>query len=157
MESKDVEEIVFSKESFTNDLADEALSLAELHNKEIGGVLEDVSVRIPKEFYKNLDESGLLKTFCIRKNGKLMGYNVFTSMNHPQYNVLSAQHDSMFLHPSVRLGFNAVKFLRWCDEMLKRDGVVFVTQNVTVKKDFSSILKRIGYEPYETIYIKKLN
>jgi hypothetical protein len=157
MDSATKNGITFSRESFTDDLAEEAIFLAELHNKEIGGVLENVSVKIPKELYKNLDQSGLLKTFCVRKDGKLMGYNVFTSMNHPQYNVLSAQHDSMYLHPSVRSGFNAVKFLRWCDEMLKNDGVVFVTQNVTVKKDFSSILKRIGYEPHETIYIKKLN
>jgi hypothetical protein len=152
-----VDEFTFSQEQFTDALAEEIYPLAELHNKEIGGVIQNISIKIPIEFYKNLDESGMLKAFCLRKNCELLGYNVFTAVIHPQYNVLCAQHDSMYLHPSARVAFNAIKFLRWCDEMLKNDGIVFVTQNVTHQKDFSPLLKRIGYRPHETIYIKRLN
>ncbi len=76
---------------------------------------------------------------------------------HPEYSRLTAQHDVMFLHPDVRIGFNALKFLKWCDNQLKNENVLYVTQHVTVSKDYSPILKRIGYEISETIYLKRLN
>lgn len=157
MEENLADEFTFSEERFTDALAEEIYPLAELHNKEIGGVIQDISARVPIELYKNLDKFGILKIFCLRKNCKLFGYNILASMIHPKCNVLCAQHDSLYLHPSARVGFNAIKFLKWCDELLKNAGIVFVTQTVTHQKDFSPLLKRIGYKSHETIYIKKLN
>jgi len=149
--------ITFQRERFTERLEEELLPLAHEHNQEIGGVISDVSVRVPKEMYEHLDANDLLRIYTVRENGDLKGYNIFAVMLHPEYAHFTAQHDAMFVHPSVRSGFNSMRFLRWCDEQLKQDGVLFVTQNVTVEKDYSAILKRLGYKPSETIYIKRLN
>jgi len=149
--------ITFQRERFTERLEEELLPLANQHNQEIGGVVSDVIVKIPREMYEHLEANGLLRIYTIRENGELKGYNNFAVIIHPEYAHLTAQHDAMFVHPSARNGFNAIKFLRWCDEQLKQDGVLFVTQNVTVEKDYSAILKRLGYKPSETIYIKRLN
>jgi len=149
--------IEFHRESYTERFAEEALPLGQMHNEEIGGVISDVKIRVPKEMYEHLDTNGMLRMYTLRENGQLKGYNVFAVVTHPEYGHLTAQHDVMFLHPSVRFGFNAIKFLRWCDEQLKSDGVLFVTQHVTASKDYSPVLKRLGYEPSETIYIKRLN
>ena len=149
--------ITFQRERFSADLEEELLPLALEHNKEIGGVISDVTVKVPKEMYEHLDANDMLRIYTIRQNGELKGYNNFAVILHPEYNQLSAQHDAMFVHPSARSGFNSMRFLRWCDEQLKQDGVLFVTQNVTVEKDYSAILKRLGYKPSETIYIKRLN
>ena len=152
---KDV--ITFQRERFDAILEAELLPLALQHNQEIGGVVSDVTVKVPRQMYEQLDENDLLRIYTFRESGKLKGYNIFAVMLHPEYAHFTAQHDAMFVHPSARNGFNSMKFLRWCDEQLKNDGVLFVTQNVTVEKDYSPILKRLGYKPSETIYIKRLN
>lgn len=149
--------ITFQRERFSATLEEELLPLALQHNKEIGGVISDIVVKVPREMYEHLDANDSLRIYTIRKNGELKGYNNFVVILHPEYNKLTAQHDVMFVHPSVRIGFNAMRFLRWCDEQLKQDGILFVTQNVTVEKDYSPILERLGYKPSETIYIKRLN
>lgn len=149
--------IAFQRERFTKRLEEELLPLAQEHNQEIGGVISDVSVRVPKEMYEHLDANDLLRIYTVRENETLKGYNIFAVILHPEYAHFTAQHDAMFVHPSARGGFNSMRFLRWCDEQLKQDGVLFVTQNVTVEKDYSAILKRLGYKPSETIYIKRLN
>lgn len=149
--------ITFQRERFNADLDLELLPLALEHNQEIGGVISDVVVKVPRQMYEQLDANDLLRIYTIREKGELKGYNIFAVILHPEYNNLTAQHDAMFVHPSVRQGFNAMRFLRWCDDQLKKDEVLFVTQNVTVEKDYSPILKRLGYKPSETIYIKRLN
>lgn len=150
-------QVEFQREPFTKEFEVEALPLGEMHNREIGGVIADVRIRVPKEMYESLDSNGMLRIYTLRQDGVLKGYNIFAVIVHPEYGKPTAQHDVMFLHPDVRSGFNASKFFRWCDEQLKQDGVLFVTQHVTASKDFSAILKRIGYQHSETVYIKRLN
>lgn len=149
--------LTFQRETYTTALGEEAFPLAQMHNAEIGGAVSDLHIRIPADMYQSLDERDLLRVYTLREDGILKGYNVFAVMQHPEYGKLSAQHDVMFLHPDVRKGFNAIRFMRWCDEQLQADGVLFVTQNVTAALDFSPVLKRLGYEHHETIYIKRLN
>lgn len=150
-------QIEFQRERFTEEFEAEALPLGEMHNREIGGVVADVSIKVPKEMYGHLDSNNMLRIYTLRQDGVLKGYNIFAVIAHPEYGKPTAQHDVMFLHPDVRSGFNASKFLRWCDEQLKEDGILFVTQHVTASKDFSPLLKRIGYKHFETVYIKRLN
>lgn len=157
MVALDQDVITFQRERFNADLEKELLPLALEHNKEIGGVISDVTVKVPREMYEQLDANDLLRIYTIRESGELKGYNIFAVILHPEYNQLTAQHDAMFVHPSVRHGFNSMRFLRWCDDQLKQNSVLFVTQHVTIEKDYSPILKRLGYKASETIYIKRLN
>lgn len=149
--------ITFQRDLFSDELEVELDPLAQAHNKEIGGQMADLRVRVPRELYAQLEPQNMLRIYTLREDGDLKGYNIFAMMVHPQYSKLIAQHDSMFVDPSVRAGFNAVRFLRWCDEQLKADGVAFVTQSVTAALDYSPILRRLSYAPHETIYIKRLN
>jgi hypothetical protein len=150
-------QVEFQRERFTKEFEAEVLPLGEMHNREIGGVIADVRIRVPREMYESLDSNDMLRIYTLRQDGALKGYNIFAVIVHPEYGKPTAQHDVMFLHPDVRSGFNASRFLRWCDEQLKEDGVLFVTQHVTASKDFSPLLKRIGYQHSETVYIKRLN
>ena len=149
--------LTFQREQYTEAFGQEVQPLAEMHNKEIGGVLSDLSVRVPQEMYEQFQATGVLRLYTLREDGEVKGYNTFMVMQHPEYGLPMAQHDAMFLHPSVRVGFNAIKFLRWCDEQLKADGVAVVTQHVTAALDFGAMLRRAGYRHHETIYIKRLN
>ena len=148
--------LIFQREQFTQALGEEGIPLAQMHNAEVGGVTAGVRVRVPQELYETLQASDSLRIYTLREDAELKGYNVFVVMNHPQFQARVAQHDSMFIHPSVRHGFNALKFLRWCDEQLKAEGTQFVFQHVTAQLDFSPILLRMGYKPHETIYSKQL-
>ena len=66
--------------------------------------------------------------------------------------------DILFLLPEFRgstVGFRLVKF---CDEQLRAEGVQVVYQHVkNAHPMLGAVLSRVGYEPVETIYAKRLD
>lgn len=153
-----MKELTFALEPYTQKLRSEAVPLVQAHAAEVKTMPEGMEVRVPEGLYLELDAAGFLKVYTARdsETSELVGYNVFTIMNREEINALMAQHNSMFLRQDYRKGFNAMKFLKWCDDHLASIGVCYVTQHVTEAVDYSPLLRRLGYSKTETIYGKRL-
>jgi GNAT superfamily N-acetyltransferase len=149
--------LTFQRERFTSALGEEARPLIQGHHEEVSGPIADLPARIPFEHYEALESVDNLRVFTARRDELLVGYNVFGFTLHHQHGVRCAFHDTLFLHPSERKGTSGMRFLRFCDEQLKADGAMFVTQHVSAAVNIKPLLERMGYQEAETIYIKRLN
>ncbi len=86
-----------------------------------------------------------------------MGYQVFFLKANAHYkSSLQAVQDILFLDERIRKGFTGYRFIRYCDEKLKDEGVQVVYQHVKSKHDFGRVLERLGYELQDLIYSRRL-
>ncbi len=144
----------FQREIFTEELGNEGESLIHIHHAEVSGEIAHLPARVPYEKYGSLEQAGILRLFTARDNGKLVGYNVFMLIEHHQHGVSFASHDTLFLHKDFRKGTTGIKFLKWCDEQLKKDGARFITQHSSSSVNLEKIFLRMGYKLAEKIYLK---
>lgn len=147
-------EIVFGAE-FISDSIDEALPLMREHWDGLDHFGDD-------EFdpditaYKKLDDACLLRVFTARENGSLIGYCVFfVKYSFISKKLLEADQLGLFIKKDSR-GFG-VKFIKWCDECLKNEGVNVVYQNIPSTTRLGSIFKRIGYKEADHSYARRIN
>lgn len=145
----------FQREIFTEQLGNEAEELIGIHHAEVSGEIADFPARVPYDKYGDFEQLGLLRVFTARHESRLVGYNVFAFIEHHQHGVNFASHDTLFLHKEFRKGTTGIKFLKWCDEQLKNDGALFVTQHSSVSLDLEKLLLRMGYKLAEKIYLKR--
>jgi len=148
----------FSLEEYSDALASEALPLLREHHNEVTA-FPDIRLEPDYEQYKLFGASGMLRCYTARDNGALVGYNFFFVRSAPHYKgSIQAVQDILFLTPTTRKGFTGARFLKWCDDQLKAEGVQVVYQNVTLQgKDFGLVLERMGYKPLEILYAKRLD
>ncbi len=105
--------------------------------------------------YRLLSDSGLLHNFILRHHGTVVGYYITLVVRHPHYAFKTAENDIIYISPEHR-GTIAIKFLKWVDEQLKELGVNFINIGVKPMRDFSIVLKRMGYKLLETRYYKEV-
>lgn len=106
--------------------------------------------------YIQVEEAGALRVFTVRKNEKLIGYCVYLLNKNMHYkDSLQALQDILFIDPEHRGG--GMKFLKWCDEQLRLEGVQAVYQHIKLKHNFGPMLERLGYELVDLIYAKRLD
>jgi hypothetical protein len=134
----------------------EAMPLFYKHWKEIGKY-QDIKLNVDMDKYQKLQDLGTLKCFTVRDNeNKLIGYSIFFVSYNPHYkDSLQAQQDVLFIHPERR-GFGA-KFIKWCDEELKKLGVQAVYHHVKKEHNFGPLLEKFGYELVDLIYARRLD
>lgn len=148
------ENLKFQQENFTYELACEAAPLLILHAQEADPTF-CYNFDLDIEHYIKCSEAGIQRVFTVRKDNTLVGYAVFCIGNHPHFKkTKQALADVIFITKEMR-GHAAYKFIKWIDSVLKADGFERVLHCVRHVKDFGPILKRIGYEPVETIYARK--
>ena len=100
---------------------------------------------------------GRIATFTVRDAGKIVGYATFWIAKHPQRaNELGAWQDAIYLDPESRKGHLGSTFINWCDEQLAKVGVQVVYHSVREGRDFSPVLKCMGYQQIEVLWSKKL-
>ena len=105
--------------------------------------------------YLAMEEAGMLRLFTARKDGQLLGYCIFVLRNNRHYkSKLFAYQDALYVSPQHR-GFGH-RFMAWCDDELKADGVSVVFQYVTERFNFSPILERHKYRQIEQVWAKEL-
>lgn len=150
--------MTFSLEDFSDALASEALPLFRDHHNEVTA-FPDIRLDPDYEQYKLFGRSRLLRCFTARESRKLVGYAFFFVRAAPHYKgSIQACADILYLEPNLRQGFAGARFMRWCDEQLRAEGVQVVYQNVTMQgKDFGPVLERMGYKPLEIMYAKRLD
>lgn len=108
--------------------------------------------------YEALEAAGKLRIFTARLGGDLVGYSVFIVAHGLHYGTsLEAREDVLFLVPEQRRGRIGLKLIQFSDEMLKAEGAQVVVRHVKFAHDFGPLLERIGYEPIDRIYGKRLD
>lgn len=105
--------------------------------------------------YAVLEESGSLAIFTVREAGALIGYATFikSQMLHHK-NVIAAHCDMIYLDPAFRAGPRAFNLIRHCEQELKLCGVRKLMWGVKIRRDWSPVLKRLGYEAEEIVLSK---
>ena len=123
------------------------------HTDEVG--ILDLKYNVNFMFYQTIWDMGIIKIYTGRQGGQLACYAVYLIDAHPHLgNAKVAKQDTIYCRKSSR-GIG-LKFMKWCDEQLKNEGIKFIFNAATVKKDFGNILMRMGYKKIETIYMREL-
>jgi len=147
-------DISFQKESMKV-LFSEAGDLIKKHYDEIAHY-QDIPLKIDEETYSKIEESGNLKCFTARLDGKIIGYSIFMLKRNIRYlTSIQALQDVIFIDPEKR-GFG-MKFIKWCDDELRKLGVQVVYHHVKANHNFGPGLERMGYELIDHIYGKRLD
>jgi len=152
----------FALEPYSEELVREMRPLWEEHHDEIPQL--DMPLDPDLETYDLMQKSGTLRIFTARLGGAadawdsmLVGYQIFFVMNHPHRRYsLEATQDILYLEPEVRKGIVGVKFIRWCDEQLKAEGVKTIFHQISAKNDFGKIFTRMGYELMDLTYARRV-
>ncbi len=147
----------YQREDLTPKLWDEMMPLFVRHWREIAHY-QDIELKPNVEFYETMFKHGCLRVFTVRKDEALVGYSVFFVKPNPHYmGSIQASQDILFLAPEFRKGSVGARFIKWCDEELKSDGVQAVYHHVKTAHNFGPMLERMGYECVDLIYARRLD
>ena len=125
------------------------------HHEEVN--LFGLKLDIPELTYEEYFNDNQFLVFEIHLGSEIVGYSGFFLYEHLHHKgSLHAKQDILFIDKDHRGKGLAVKFLNYCDEMLKEIGVEYVIHSVPVKNDWSSLLTKVGYYKLETNYSKRL-
>ena len=146
--------LTYQRERFA-DMWEEVLPLFNRHWDEV----EDPSITgrpCPvKESYVALENNGGVMAMIARSEGKIVGYAFFYTYRHMHYpDKIYALNDVLFLLPEYRVTNAGYKLMKESERMVREAGANTVLWCVTEFKDFSPLLKRMGYHKKETTYIK---
>lgn len=149
----------FQIESF-NDSFPDACSLFKQHFEEVSLSTmkgkRPLSINIKK--YVDLEALNRLAIFTIREEGQLLAYAAFITDTATHYSkTLYASNDALFVHPSLRQGTTAIKFMKWCEKKLvelSNGNIKIVQWRTKSEHNFSPILKRMGYSEDDITYTK---
>lgn len=108
------------------------------------------------ERYLSLAVAGFLKFFVAHTDdGKLIGCAIFFMDSEiQQRDVQSATQSVNFVCRSHRgVGY---AFMKFCDDILKKQGVNSVWRQASAKHDISKVYERMGYTLIEKSYLRRL-
>jgi GNAT superfamily N-acetyltransferase len=131
--------------------------LAAAHWREVGH-FPDIPLEPHRHKYEACEAAGILRLFTVRTEGLLLGYSTYFVDTAPHHrNSLQAHHDALYLIPEARKLGNGLRFLAYCDQELRADGVQVVFFGSHARNPIDGLLTRQGYEVVDTIYAKRLD
>lgn len=152
----------FKREEYSERLVTEIMPLLKAHYEETADKFYgpfDPSI----ETYEMLSNGGNLRIFTVRHFDDVAGVSVlcgyqifFISKHHHSKNLVQATQDILYLVPEFRKGFNGYKFVRWCSDQLKEEGVHVVHQIIPVKNGLGRMMAHMGYQIEDVIYSRSL-
>ena len=145
----------FTQETVEQNVA-ESKPLLESHFKEIAQ-FQDIPLDPDYDQYIALEKAGFIRCFIARDtDGAMVGYAVYFVRNNLHYRgSLQAVQDVIFIKPEFR--GRGGRFILWCDEKLKEQGVQVVYHHVKSKFNFGPMLEKCGYELVDLIYARRLD
>lgn len=140
-----------------SEFLEEIKPLLEAHWEEIAHY-KDIPLNPDYELYLAIEKTGALRCYTARtSSGELIGYSVHLLKYHPHYKQsLQANQDIIYIDPRYRGGVGG-RFILWCDEQLKAEGVQVVYHHIKAAHNFGKLLERFGYELQDLIYCKRLD
>ena len=156
--------ITFSDKESVSSLIQEIKPLLEEHYKEIARHQNIIKLNPDFGKYKWMEEKGMIHLVTVRDHpGKLglyanlIGYFLCFLNQHIHYqDHQMAMNDIIYLSPEYRKGTTAKEMIEYTTQGLKKRGVTKLCINVKLEHDFGSLLKRMGFTPFETVYEKLL-
>lgn len=153
--------VTFQRESIA-DLWPELLPLARDHWREVRW--DDCTEFDPDcSRYDAAERAGSYAIFTMRseagEHGRpLIGYAAFwINRSTQRKESLEADQDAIYLRPECRAGWLGAELIRTADNALRAMGVAVVYHHVrTGIRDFGPVLRRIGYQPIETLFARNL-
>lgn len=147
----------FQREEFSEGLVAEIWPLLEEHYTEISHY-QDIPLAPDFNAYRTAEKLGYLRIYTARESGRLDGYALFFLRSNIHYQTsLQAVQDILFLSAGLRRGLSGYRFIKWCDDQLRKEKVQVVYQHVKLAHDFGPVLERIGYEKVEFTYARRLD
>lgn len=135
---------------------EEIIPLAYSHAAELQYSVTPEPLDINDDAYRVLDKAGVLRVFTAR-DANLVGYGVFILGFSMDRRWLKQAHEGgFFLLPEYRLGRTALKFLEYCDNQLKEDGVNMVVYQCPTGSAFGKILTRRGCTHVDEVYARRM-
>lgn len=148
--------VIFAREPLTDALWEEAIPLLLAHWHEVS-FYKDIPLEPRREIYTTAQENGGLRVFTARNGPALVGYVLFfitPGLHYASSKV--ATEDVIYLDPMAR-GTTGARLIAFCDAALQAEGVQVVTHHVKVAHNFGAMLTRMGYQPQDVIYTKRLD
>jgi hypothetical protein len=138
---------------------EEAIPLLKEHWEELARNKEDIPLDPDFTVYDTLERAGMLATFVVRKEGKMIGYAVYLVRRHPHYRQhVWAVSDLFWINPSHRDGRVGLALFSAVEKGLKARGVhVMHTSHKVDHPTPGVLLKRRGHAMIEHGYSKRLN
>jgi GNAT superfamily N-acetyltransferase len=133
--------------------------LLEKHWQEIAH-FKDIPLSPNWPLYVGADQRGNLRIFTARIDGELVGYSVHFVGPGVHYSTsLQAQEDLVFVTPEHRKGRVGAGLIQFADSHLAAEGCQTCSRHVKTapELDFGPLLERLGYEPVDRIFIKRLD
>lgn len=153
--------VAFAREPFEQAWP-EVSRLIDAHWREVA-YEGDTPPKIDTAAYAAACREGRLVTFTVRdiepdgRVGALRGYATFWIGPFPQRQGLKgAWQDAVYLAPEARQGSAGASFLAFCDHHLEALGCHVCHHSVRAGRDFSGLLRRLGYVHAETVYARHL-
>ena len=148
--------ITFQREKCTDEFIRECSPLWAKHQDEFRSY-EGMELGPDISIFKAGEAGGILRIFSVRKRGFLVGYNVFIVAMDPHFKGDKiANQDLIFIERDERKGMLGYRFMKWCDQQLKDEGVKFIFQRLNVQRNHGAILLRMGYEPIDMVYRRRI-
>lgn len=148
--------MIFQQERFSR-FCQEALPLFVDHHKEVNDIFDEGIEFDPNvEAFIKLDDNGALRVFTVRDGSELIGYCIHHVYKHLHFrNSLQSIQDAIYIAKKHR-GIGK-QFISWVDDQLKSEGVDAVYHSVSLRCDYSKALVELGYEKFETNYVRRLH
>ena len=137
------------------DIKDEVQPLLEMHWEQIALNRDKIKLNPDWDEAQKLCETGRLKIFTSRKDGKLVGYFaviVGTSLHYKDHKF--ANCDVIYVHPDHRTGMTGYKLIKNAESYLKKSGVSVININTKVHTPFDKLMVKMGYNLIERLYSK---
>jgi hypothetical protein len=154
--------VSFRRESLTDALWSEMQPLLAAHWREIAH-FQDIPLEPDREFYRAAERADALRVFTAYTTtgfaavDHLVGYAAYFVKHNPHYaSSLQAVQDVVYLDPSVR-GGTGYRFIAWCDDQLRAEGVQVVIHHVKAAHNWGKVLERQGYKAVDVLYAKRLD
>jgi hypothetical protein len=113
-----------------------------------------------------LEAAGFLRLYTVRSLGldsyqpakQLIGYAAFVVTPHPHCKgSRQALCDALYIADDWRPSQAGTSLIKYCGGQLRSAGVAVCHYTVKPQRDYSIVLRRFGYEPFEVVWAKRLD
>ena len=119
---------------------------------------KDIPLDVDWAAYRAIEAAGKLRIYSARRDGRLIGYTAYFVGHPPRYrNSLQAAHDVLFIERPERRAKIGHGLIRYSEQLLAQEGVQVIYQSSNVAHPWDALLTRLGYEPVDNLWGKRLN
>jgi GNAT superfamily N-acetyltransferase len=104
-----------------------------------------------------LEDAKMLRCYAAKTEHRIVGYTVFIIQRDMHAaDTMVGYNDAVYLSREFRRNSLGVKFLQYCEDELRKEGMDVVMWHVKPSVDYSGTLERMGYDKFSTLYAKRV-